>query len=71
MSGCGFSRDDLVRRGETMNRLKEQRRALNMRLRLAMQTHDEALRADLEAQLYEVTAQISCLGSCVHVPPQR
>lgn len=69
MSGYGLSRGDLVRRGETMNHLRDRQRTLNMRLLLAVQNHDEAMQSELEGQLEEVTKQISCLG--LNPDPQR
>lgn len=69
MSGYGLSRSDLVRRGETMNNLRDRQRALNMRLLLAVQNHDEAMQSELESQLEELAEQISCLG--LSLGPQR
>jgi len=62
MNGYGLSRADLIRRGETLNSLKLQQQSLNMRLLLALQNHDEAMQAELEAQLKEVIGQIECMG---------
>lgn len=62
MSGYGFSRSELVRRGETMNGLRDRQHTLNMRLLLAIQNHDVPLQAELESQLEEILAQIQLLG---------
>jgi len=62
MSGYGLSRAELIRRGETLSRLKDRQQSLNMRLRLALQNHDEETQAEVERQLAEVTRQISCMG---------
>jgi len=62
MSGCGMSRADLIRRGETMNSLKSKQQSLNMRLLLAMQNHDEEMQVELKSQLKEVEDQIFCMG---------
>ena len=39
MSGYGPSRSELIRRGETMNGLRDRQHMLNMRLLLAIQNH--------------------------------
>ncbi len=62
MNGYGLSRADLIRRGETLNSLKLQQQSLNMRMLLALQNHDEAMQAELEAQLKEISGQIECMG---------
>ena len=62
MSGYGFSRSELVRRGETMNGLKDRQHALNMRLLLAIQSHDAGMQAELELRLEELREQIRRLG---------
>lgn len=53
------------RRSVTLNSLKEQQFSLNMRMLLAMQTHNEAAQKDLKGQLIEVQKEIErlCLGS--------
>ena len=43
MSGYSGIRSDLVRRGETMSGLKDRQHTLNMRLLLAIQSHDLSL----------------------------
>lgn len=62
MSGYGLSRAELIRRGETLHSLKNRQQSLNMRLRLALQNHDEETQSELERQLAEVAKQISCMG---------
>ncbi len=62
MIDYGWSRADLIRRGETMNGLKMKQQSLNMQLLLALQNHDEAMQAELEKQLKAVTDQIACMG---------
>lgn len=63
MDGYGLSKAELVRRGVTMNRLNQERRALNMRLRLAMQNHDAAEQEEIRRQMQQVQEQIRCMGS--------
>lgn len=63
MSGYGPSRSELVRRGETMNGLRDRQHTLNMRLLLAIQNHDAALQTELELRLEELLSQIRSLGS--------
>ena len=48
----------------TLNSLKDELHALNMRLLLAMQHHNEEAQRDIEAQMKEVQAEIDrmCLG---------
>ena len=62
MSGYSGIRSDLVRRGETMNGLKDRQHALNMRLLLAIQSHDAGMQAELELRLEELREQIRRLG---------
>lgn len=62
MSGRGYPRDESVRRGETLNGLKDRQHALNMQLLLAMEHHDGAAQAELERRLEELADQIRCLG---------
>lgn len=49
----------------TLNDLKERMYSLNMRMLLAMQTHDEAAQADIKKQMAAVQTEIDqmCLGS--------
>lgn len=63
MDGYGLSKAELIRRGVTMNRLQQERRALNMRLLLAMQNHDTAAQEEIERQMQQVQDQIRCIGS--------
>ena len=62
MRDYGLSRSELIRRGETMNGLRDRQRILNMRLLLAMQNHDAKLQAELESQLEEIAGQIRLLN---------
>ncbi len=62
MSGYSGIRSDLVRRGETMSGLKDRQHALNMRLLLAIQSHDADMQAELELRLEELREQIRRLG---------
>lgn len=62
MTGYGFSRRELVQRGETMNRLKDRQHTLNMRLLLAVQTRDTELQAELERRLEEVLEEMHRLN---------
>lgn len=47
-----------VRRGVTLNSLKDELYSLHMRLLLAVQNHDTEVQMDLEAQIVEVQKQI-------------
>ncbi len=62
MIDYGWSRADLIRRGETMNSLKMKQQSLNMQLLLALQSHDEEAQAELEGQLKSVANQITRMG---------
>lgn len=53
----------LAGRGDTLNRLKDERHSLNMRLLLAMQTHDEKAQKDLREQLAEVQKKMDRMCS--------
>ena len=63
MDGYGLTKAELIRRGVTMNRLKQERHALSMRLLLAMQNHDEAAQEEIQRQMQTVQEQIRCIGS--------
>lgn len=47
-----------VRRGVTLNSLKDELYSLRMRLLLAVQNHDTEVQRELEAQIVEVQKQI-------------
>lgn len=47
-----------VRRGVTLNSLKDELYSLHMRLLLAVQNHDTEAQRDLESQIVEVQKQI-------------
>lgn len=47
-----------VKRGVTLNSLKDELYSLNMRLLLAIQNHDTEAQNDLESQIKEVQKQI-------------
>ncbi len=50
--------------GMTLNSLKDRLYSLNMRMRLAMQNHDEQAQADIQEQIAAVQREIDqmCLG---------
>lgn len=50
-------------RGVTLNSLQEEQRCLNMRMLLAVQTHDSSAQEALRRELEDVTAQIGRLLS--------
>ena len=56
---------DSINRGTTLNSLKDQLYSLNMRMLLAMQSHDEDAQKDIKEQMTAVQAKIDqmCLGS--------
>lgn len=62
-----------VNRGTTLNSLKEQLYALNMRMLLAMQNHDEDAQKDIKEQMAAVQEEIDrmCLGSGFRHRPMR
>lgn len=43
-----------INRGMTLNSLKDRLYSLNMRMRLAMQNHDEQAQADIQEQIAAV-----------------
>lgn len=51
-----------VRRGVTLNNLKDELYSLQMRLLLAVQNHDTEVQRDLESQIIEVQKQIKELS---------
>lgn len=53
----------LAGRGVTLNKLKDERHSLNMRLLLAMQNHDEKAQKDLREQLAEVQKEMDRMCS--------
>jgi len=57
------SRTEFVSRGVTLNSLKEELYSLNMRLRLAMQNHDELEQEELQRQMVELQKDIDCMSS--------
>ena len=59
------SMPNAIRRGTTLNSLKDQLYSLNMRMLLAMQNHDEDAQKDITEQMAVVQAEINqmCLGS--------
>ncbi len=57
------SRTEFVSRGITLNSLKEDLYSLNMRLRLAMQNHDELEQEELRRQMVELQKDIDCIES--------
>jgi len=63
MSDHHKSRTSLVSRGVTLNSLKEELYSLNMRLRLAMQNHDELEQGELQKQIAELQKDIDCMGA--------
>lgn len=56
------SRASLVSRGITLNSLKERLYSLNMRMRLAMQNHNEEEQEALRKEMAEVQEEIMGLG---------
>ncbi|MEY8339399.1 hypothetical protein AALB16_15505 [Lachnospiraceae bacterium 62-35] len=44
------------------NNLKQQQCAVNMQIRVAMQTYDMDIKVRLEKELEEINEQIKCLG---------
>lgn len=63
MGDYSSSRAILAQRGVTLNILKEEMHALNMRMLLAMQMHDTVEQEELGTQMAEVQKeidQISC-----------
>lgn len=62
MSSYRSPKTDLIRRGETMNSLRNQQQTLNARLMLALQNHDKEMQSKLELQLKAVADQIACMG---------
>lgn len=63
--GDYHSRPQAVNRAGTLNDLKEQLHSLNMRMLLALQTHDKQMEEDLQRQIAEVQkkADLLCAGS--------
>lgn len=57
------SRASYVSRGITLNSLKEQLYSLNMRMRLAMQNHNEEEQEVLKKEMAEIQEEIDCMGS--------
>lgn len=57
------SRASFVSRGITLNSLKEELYSLNMRMRLAMQNHNEEEQEALRKEIAEVQEEIDCMGS--------
>ncbi len=57
------SRTEFVSRGITLNSLKEELYSLNMRLRLAMQNHDELEQEELKRQMVKLQKDIDCIES--------
>lgn len=57
------SRAEFVSRGITLNSLKEELYSLNMRLRLAMENHDEEAQEELKKQMAELQKDIDSMGS--------
>ncbi|MCI9581608.1 MAG: hypothetical protein HFF34_09600 [Oscillospiraceae bacterium] len=53
-----------IKRGVTLNNLKDEMYSLNMRMRLAMQHHNEEAQDDIKEQMAAVRAEIErmCLG---------
>ena len=53
-----------IKRGVTLNNLKDELYSLNMRMRLAMQHHNEEAQDDIKEQMAAVRAEIErmCLG---------
>jgi len=65
MDGQYKSKASLVRRGVTLNGLKDQLYSLNMRMLLAMQNHNEEIQEEVKRQIAEVQAEIDCMNSGV------
>lgn len=63
MSDHRKSRASFVSRGITLNSLKEQLYSLNMRMRLAMQNHNEEEQEELKKQIAELQEEIDCMSS--------
>lgn len=63
--GDHHSKPGPINRGTTLNSLKDQLYSLNMRMLLAMQSHDEDAQKDIKEQMTAVQAKIDqmCLGS--------
>ena len=57
-----------IKRGVTLNSLKDEMYSLNMRMRLAMQHHNEEAQDDIKEQMAAVRAEIErmCLGGAFH-----
>ena len=53
-----------IKRGVTLNNLKDEMYSLNMRMRLARQHHNEEAQDDIKEQMAAVRAEIErmCLG---------
>lgn len=68
MSDYSKSRAEFVSRGITLNSLKEELYSLNMRLRLAMQNHDEVEQQALRGQMDDLQKEIDYMsqGSRYH-----
>ncbi len=49
-------------RNMNYNQLRQRQCALNMQIRLAMQTYDMEMKANLEKELEEINKQIKYLG---------
>lgn len=62
MNGGNRSNASSNIRKTAFNRLKQQQRALNMQIRLAMQLHDTREQARLEKELAEITERIRRIG---------
>lgn len=57
------SRASFISRGITLNNLKDQMYSLNMRMRLAMQNHNEEELEELKKQMADLQKEIDCMGS--------
>lgn len=56
------SRASFVSRGITLNSLKDQMYSLNMRMRPAMQSHNEEKQEELKKQMADLQKEIDCMG---------
>ncbi|MCI8453118.1 MAG: hypothetical protein HFE84_00665 [Lachnospiraceae bacterium] len=60
--GSFHSKTRAASRGVTLNTLKEQLYSLNMRMLLAMQTHDREAQEEIKGLIAEVQAEIDCMN---------
>jgi hypothetical protein len=66
MSTYDRSRPSADRYGVTMETLKEELHALNMRKLLSLENHDDAEQADLEKQIRELCGKMNDMQSGNH-----